>query len=224
MQNFGVCVFFVLSGFLIAHTLMKKSEDPGYGFPDYLIDRVARIYSGWVPALIFVAVVDFFLVKADVYSVGRDRSFHAFLGNLLMFQQYTGVGSYHLSVPVFGSGVPFWSLSIQFHVYLLVGAAFFMLRVANAWLRFAMAHILANCAANISALVWLIVGALSTGWLCIRLFPNHDPFDPALYPWLAISFAAFIALAMRTRVTVSANMLWLTEPSDSWPTTRSPST
>jgi peptidoglycan/LPS O-acetylase OafA/YrhL len=237
MQNFGVCVFFVLSGFLIAHTLMKKSEDPGYGFPDYLIDRVARIYSGWVPALIFVAVVDFFLVKADVYSVGRDRSFHAFLGNLLMFQQYTGVGSYHLSVPVFGSGGPFWSLSIEFHIYLLVGAAFFMLRGAKAWLLlpvalvygqlpaanltgtslfvlwlagFAMAHILANCAANVSALVWLIVGALSTGWLCIRLFPNHDPFDPALYPWLAISFAAFIALAMRTRVTVGANMLWLT--------------
>lgn len=77
MQNFGVCVFFVLSGFLIAYTLMKKSEDPDYGFPDYLIDRVARIYSGWVPALIFVAVVDFFLVKAGVYSASRDRSLHA---------------------------------------------------------------------------------------------------------------------------------------------------
>lgn len=79
------------------------------------------------------------------------------------------------------------------------------------WLAgFAMAFILANCARNVSALMWLMVGALSTGWFCIRLFPNHDPFDPVLYPWLAISFAAFIALAMRTRVTVGANMLWLT--------------
>src|SRR6202012_4968234 len=49
-----------------------------------------------------------------------------------------------------------------------------------------------------------------TGWLCFRLFPNHDPFDPALYPWLAIYFAAFIALAMRTRFTIGANRFWLT--------------
>lgn len=237
MQNFGVCVFFVLSGFLIAHTLVKKSEDPGYGFPDYLIDRVARIYSGWVPALIFVAVVDFLLVKAGVYGAGRDRSFHAFLGNLFMLQQYSGAFARYLSVGIFGSGGPFWSLSIEFHIYLLVGAAFFMLRGAKAWLLlpvalvfgqlpatnltgtslfvlwlagFAIAFILANYAANVSAAVWLIVGALSTGWLCFRLFPNHDPFDPALYPWLAISFAAFIALAMRTRFTIGANRVWLT--------------
>jgi peptidoglycan/LPS O-acetylase OafA/YrhL len=80
MQNFGVCVFFLLSGFLIAYTLVKKSENPGCGFPDYLIDRIARIYSGWVPALVFVAVVDFFLVKAGVYGAGRDRSLHVLVG------------------------------------------------------------------------------------------------------------------------------------------------
>lgn len=237
MQNFGVCVFFLLSGFLIAHTLVKKSEHPGYGFPDYLIDRVARIYSGWIPALIFVGVVDHFLVKAGVYGAGRDRSYVTLIGNLFLFQQYSGAFARYLSVGIFGSGGPFWSLSIEFHIYLLVGAAFFLLRGAKPWLLlpvalvfgqlpaanlvgtslftlwlagFAIAFILANCAANVSAMVWLIVGASSTGWLCLRLFPNHDPFDPALYPWLAVSFAAFIALAMRTRFTIGANRVWLT--------------
>src|ERR1700761_7780268 len=134
MQNFGVCVFFVLSGFLIAYTLMKKSEHPGYGFPEYLIDRTARIYSGWIPALIFVGVVDHFLIKAGVYGAGRNREHITLIGNVFQLQQYHGVFERYLSFPVYGSGGPFWSLSLEFHIYLLVGAVFFVLRGATAWL------------------------------------------------------------------------------------------
>src|ERR1700744_2557775 len=238
LQNFGVCVFFVLSGFLIAYTLTNKSQDPRYGFLDYLIDRVARIYSGWVPALIFVVVVDQALVKAGVYGTGRDRIFGTFIGNLLMFQQYTGVYAKHFSVPIFGSGGPFWTLSVEFHIYLLVGAAFFMLRGAKAWLLlpialvygqlpvvhlmgfalftlwlagFAAAFILFNSAARVSTTVWFIICVLSSAWLGFRIFPNHDPYDPELYPWLVISFTAFIGLATQTRVTIGPNKGWLTK-------------
>lgn len=239
MQNFGVCVFFVLSGFLIAHTLMKKSDHPGYGFPDYLIDRTARIYSGWIPALIFVGVVDHFLIKAGVYGAGRDREHITLIGNFFQFQQYHGLFERYLSFPIYGSGGPFWSLSLEFHIYLLVGAVFFVLRGASAWLLlpvvfvfgqlpvtylagtslftlwlagFATAFILGRCAANVSTLVWIVIGVFSTGWLGFRLYPNHDPFDPALYPPLIISFAAFIALAMRTRFTINSNAAWLAGP------------
>jgi peptidoglycan/LPS O-acetylase OafA/YrhL len=239
MQNFGVCVFFVLSGFLIAHTLVRKSETPGYGFTEYLIDRVVRIYSGWVPALIFVGVIDHFLIKAGVYGTGRNHEHITLIGNFFQLQQYRGLFERYLSVPVYGSGGPFWTLSVEFHIYLLVGAAFFLLRGAKAWLLlpvvfvfgqlpvaylagtslftlwlagFATAFILGRCAANVSTTIWFVIGVSSTGWLCFRLFPHHDPFDPTLYPALIISFAAFIALAMRTRFTVGSNVAWLARP------------
>jgi peptidoglycan/LPS O-acetylase OafA/YrhL len=125
MQNFGVCIFFVLSGFLIAHTLVRKSEKPNYGFREYAVDRIARVYSGWIPALIFVAAVDFVLIEAGVYDANRYYNLKTFLGNFLMFQEYNGLFSEHLSFRVFGSGGPFWTMSVEFHIYLLVGAVFF---------------------------------------------------------------------------------------------------
>jgi len=216
--------------------MVKKSESPDYGFIEYLIDRVVRIYSGWIPALIFVGVVDHFLIRAGVFGTGRNHEHITLIGNFFQLQQYRGLFEHHLSVPVYGSGGPFWTLSVEFHIYLLVGATFFLLRGASAWLLlpvvfvfgqlpiaylagtslftlwlagFATAFILGRCAASVSATTWVVIGVSSTGWLCFRLFPNHDPFDPALYPALIVSFAAFIALAMRTRFTIGPNAAWL---------------
>lgn len=42
IQNFGVVVFFVLSGYLITQTSILKGRE--YGFKKYMIDRFARIY------------------------------------------------------------------------------------------------------------------------------------------------------------------------------------
>jgi hypothetical protein len=133
MQNFGVCIFFVLSGFLIAHTLVRKSEKPAYGFREYAIERIARIYSGWIPALIFVVVVDAALIHAGVYDPQRHFDLKTFVGNFFMFQEYNGLFSNHLSFRMFGSGAPFWTMSVEFHIYLLVGAVFFFLRGGARW-------------------------------------------------------------------------------------------
>jgi peptidoglycan/LPS O-acetylase OafA/YrhL len=92
--------FFLLSGFLIAHTLMTKSNDPDYGFRDYAIDRIARIYSGWVPALIFVAIADSVLVEAGVYDGSRAHDLGTFVSNLFMLQGYPGVFASHLAVSI----------------------------------------------------------------------------------------------------------------------------
>jgi peptidoglycan/LPS O-acetylase OafA/YrhL len=58
IQNIGVLIFFVMSGFLITATLLHNSAKPDYGFARYFIDRFARIYSGLLPALVFVIVTD----------------------------------------------------------------------------------------------------------------------------------------------------------------------
>src|SRR4051812_12700694 len=59
IQNFGVVVFFVLSGFLISYTIRSHlARSPDYGFREFTIDRVARIYSAYVPAIALVLLVD----------------------------------------------------------------------------------------------------------------------------------------------------------------------
>src|SRR5476651_1385848 len=49
-----VMVFFVLSGYLIAFTVDKKNKGP----EKYLVDRISRLYSVVIPALILTFVVD----------------------------------------------------------------------------------------------------------------------------------------------------------------------
>src|SRR6478609_4909470 len=58
MQNVGVLLFFLISGFLITYTLFERSKDPSYDFWKFCIERFARIYSGLIPALAFVIIVD----------------------------------------------------------------------------------------------------------------------------------------------------------------------
>jgi peptidoglycan/LPS O-acetylase OafA/YrhL len=226
MQNFGVCIFFVLSGFLIAHTLARKSEKPTYGFREYAIERIARIYSGWIPALIFVVVVDAVLIHAGVYDPQRHFDLKTFVGNFFMFQEYNGLFSNHLSFRMFGSGAPFWTMSVEFHIYLLVGAVFFFLRggarwwlllpvilifsqqpasnltgtsLFTLWLSgFAAAFVLANYAEAVSSLAWLVLGLFSGAILILNIASNHDPFDPTNYIWVATCFTALVALALRS--------------------------
>jgi peptidoglycan/LPS O-acetylase OafA/YrhL len=57
MQNIGVLFFFLISGFVIAATLSRRSGDPDYGFLRFFVDRFARIYSGLLPALVLILAV-----------------------------------------------------------------------------------------------------------------------------------------------------------------------
>lgn len=219
LQNFGVCLFFVLSGFVIAHTLVRKSRDPHYRFREYAIDRFARIYAGLIPALVFVALADLWLQNQGLFDRAASHELSTFLGNLFMLQ---GVNT-----PVFGSGGPLWTLSIEFHIYLLIGALFFLLRGGNPrlmlliavpfmWLPFkylsetslfslwlggfGAAFILAQCAAKISSRLWLAMCAISTAIFLYGLLPNTDPFSPFLYGPLVVSFASLIAVTLHTNV------------------------
>jgi peptidoglycan/LPS O-acetylase OafA/YrhL len=67
-----VLIFFLLSGILISFTLIERSKQPSYGFGTFLLERFARIYSGLVPALMLIVVVDgiFAANKADALATG----------------------------------------------------------------------------------------------------------------------------------------------------------
>jgi len=125
MQNLGVMVFFVLSGFVIAHALMRGLARPNYRLDTFIIERIARIYSAYLPALMLIAILDITLLKLGRFEYPSYLGWQNFIGNLLMMQNYPGPFKELLAVPSFGSAGQLWSLAVEFHIYLFVGATFF---------------------------------------------------------------------------------------------------
>jgi peptidoglycan/LPS O-acetylase OafA/YrhL len=130
MQNIGVLLFFIMSGFLITATLLRNSERPEYGFSRYFIDRFARIYSGLLPALVFVAVVDW-LVAAP--AIAPYTTLKTLIANVAMLESYRGVSENNLRWSAFGSASPLWTLAIEWHIYMFIGAAFFIAKLRGMW-------------------------------------------------------------------------------------------
>jgi len=128
-HNTGVVLFFILSGFLITYTLFERAKDPSYGFGTFLIERTARIYSGLIPALLLVVIVDGIVLHFDNDpSISVAYNLRTFLVNLAMFDSYRGsLSEYSITQwPQFGSATPLWTLAIEWHIYLFVAAIFFM--------------------------------------------------------------------------------------------------
>ncbi len=124
-QQFGVVIFFLLSGYLISQTLHKRLGDPRSTFLDYAVDRWARIYSGFLPAILFVAVLDYLTLRyfghiANSEVVTRLNS-ETFVANLFMLQ---APGFFE----PFGSAAPFWTVAIEFWIYMFVGLLAFSIR------------------------------------------------------------------------------------------------
>jgi peptidoglycan/LPS O-acetylase OafA/YrhL len=119
--NDAVMVFFVLSGYVIAHTVATRDRD----FRSYLIHRCARLYSVALPAIALTLLLDgvgraidpamydgFWYQSSDpVLRVLRAASFT----NELWFD----------SVRLFTNG-PYWSLGYEFWYYLIFAAACFL--------------------------------------------------------------------------------------------------
>jgi len=124
-----VLVFFLLSGFLITSSVVQKLDRPDYGFGHYLIDRFCRIFSGYVPALLFVAAIDAMLRMLPAYPYASSATPLTWLGNLLMLQEYPlfqilrrlGAPEQPWFIEAFGSGRPFWTVAIEWWIYLGFG-------------------------------------------------------------------------------------------------------
>jgi peptidoglycan/LPS O-acetylase OafA/YrhL len=129
MQNIGVLLFFIISGFLITHTLIERSRKPEYGFPQFFIDRLARIYSGLIPALILIVIVDGITIHlTGDETIARSYNFKTLIANLFMLESYRGIYQSLLRWSTFGSASPLWTLAIEWHIYMFAGALFFMAR------------------------------------------------------------------------------------------------
>lgn len=120
IQNIAVVVFFLLSGLLISYSVFSRLQRPT--FTSYLIDRFARIYSGLIPAIIFIALIDAvtIYVVRGAYDFWNGYSPLDFVGNVLMLQDYPGIGP-ALGITSFGSARVLWTLAVEWWLYLLFG-------------------------------------------------------------------------------------------------------
>jgi peptidoglycan/LPS O-acetylase OafA/YrhL len=101
----AVVLFFVLSGFLVGGGSAQRAINGTFGTRVYIIDRLTRIYTPLVPALILTAGVVLF--RGGHISPG------AFFGNL--------AGLQGVVVENFGGNAPLWSLAYEIWFYILWG-------------------------------------------------------------------------------------------------------
>lgn len=135
ISGFGhaaVVVLFVLSGFLIGGKLLDISSSKGGEklISRFLVDRFARIFIVWWPALFFAAIVVMSLaamsvkvpIVSDAYwttgwrgSIFQDNQPKVWILNLLGLNEFLGSS-------VISNG-PVWSLAYEWYYYLASAAA-----------------------------------------------------------------------------------------------------
>lgn len=132
--SLGVAVFFLLSGFLIMQSMLNWLNKPEPRFPGFIADRVARIMTPYLPALVFVAVANVTLIRSTYGPTGQSTGVLAFLGNLLLLQDHAAFQGLELAridfpwrIRQYNSAEPFWTIAVEMWIYVSVGLFFFCL-------------------------------------------------------------------------------------------------
>ena len=164
----AVDVFFVLSGFVIAHVVETQEHSP----LSYAVARAARIWSVALPALVLTFVLDRIgqPLRPENYvgwccdSLGRPA--FEYLGSLVFLNE---IWSRHAPP---GSALPYWSLGFEVWYYVAFGVAFFGRRP---WNLIGAALVMLAIGPRVAALfpLWLL------GFACYRL-GRRSAVDPRL--------------------------------------------
>jgi peptidoglycan/LPS O-acetylase OafA/YrhL len=124
--HFAVICFFVLSGFVIAHTTSVKKRT----LKEYAVARLSRLYSILIPAIILTALCGYlsYLFDLDIF-LKYSRGYHAvrlFLVSIFA----TDFWFTHTGPPNNG---PLWSLGYEFWYYVLFGIIYFWNKKKRMW-------------------------------------------------------------------------------------------
>lgn len=124
IQTIAVVIFYILSGFLIFHTIFNKLPLASYTFTSFFIDRFCRIYPAYVAALLFVVVID--ALHMHFYPLpyaehGYRYRVVTFISNLFFLQKI------NLHQGSFGTADQLWSLPPEWWMYMFSGYAVFTL-------------------------------------------------------------------------------------------------
>jgi len=122
-------VFFLLSGFLITDSIRARLDAGRFSLTEYMVSRFTRIFLPYLPALLFVAMLDWFSSKSPSYEYGANLNWYTAIANILMLQDFSVFQLLRrLHVPEqiwfvreFGSARQFWTISIEWWIYVTVG-------------------------------------------------------------------------------------------------------
>jgi peptidoglycan/LPS O-acetylase OafA/YrhL len=123
----AVMVFFVLSGYFVGGSVLEAISARRFSVHHYALARLSRLWVALIPALLLTLAFDAAgrATHPEAYAgslrtafmsgpepgVGTALAPEVFAGNLLFLQTVT--------VPVFGSNGPLWSLANEFWYYVL---------------------------------------------------------------------------------------------------------
>jgi peptidoglycan/LPS O-acetylase OafA/YrhL len=122
LRHGAVIVFFVLSGFVIAHTTSSRKRT----FEAYLVSRFSRLYSIFIPAIVVTivcAVLAFLLNPGIYFQYDRGSNIVRYFITLFFCNELW----FTSSAPPINS--PFWSLGFEFWYYMFF--AFIYYKAAN---------------------------------------------------------------------------------------------
>jgi peptidoglycan/LPS O-acetylase OafA/YrhL len=120
-----VIVFFVLSGYLVGGSVLRAMALDRWSWRSYLLNRVTRLYTVLVPALVLGGILD--LAGIHLFGAGGIYGGHTGAHELTSEVQShltipTMLGNYAflqgIYVPTFGSNGPLWSLANEFWYYI----------------------------------------------------------------------------------------------------------
>ncbi|TRW24632.1 acyltransferase [Flavobacterium zepuense] len=174
----AVVVFFVLSGYVIAHTTTASNRGPR----QYAQARLSKLYSVVFPALIITAIIELcvrFFGATGLEMYLKDQSvIRYFLSSVFSNE----VWFLSASPPING---PLWSLSFEFWYYVIFGFFFFKSKNPKYIIFFIVALLIAGPKILIMMPIWLL------GNLAYRL---KNPLSNISLSW--IFTLAFIAVSI----------------------------
>lgn len=225
----AVAIFFVLSGFVIAHVVRRREASAA----EFAAGRISRLYSVIVPALVLTALLDAAgtVIAPGVYAAtpldGPPAALPAYLASLALVNEWKLFGPIAF-MP--GSNLPYWSLSFEATYYLIAGLLLFARR-GPALAASALLLLLAG--PTIAALfpLWLLgfgvyrwrdrtsrmpmpAVAFATTLsllLVVPLLPiaSRTPFPHGLFPWGAAPYDRFVLTDYATGIIFAAQLLAL---------------
>lgn len=231
-QNYGVVVFFLLSGFLIAHVIRHTES-----FSEYFLDRLSRIYTAYIPALLLIGAIGWLAASHGAYGKVDDLSFRSLIGNLLMLQMWTGPRdvSELFKIPFYASAGQLWTVAVEWHIYIFVGAIWFVPKskfvlllaltafvfsfvplqylasdvqgglgtaLFSLWLMGFGGYFVINRLSGMS--LWTIHVLIALSLLAYLAQSWGNAYEPKSYPWLAFAFLLIMAAAGKTNMSAKA--------------------
>lgn len=181
----AVCVFFVLSGFVIGHVLHTKEDD----YRSYAAARFTRIFSVVLIALMTTYVADTIGYSLNPAYYDAIRFYNGTYASVLPFA-LTFSTEYWFGHQVFGTNEAYWSLGFEVPYYIAAGLLMFLPTRFAYWATLVLAMIVGPKIA-VYGLIWLL------GFMTYRIArsgyrPRHALIVFCITPFLYLSAKYFL--------------------------------